>query len=146
MTYGRPTMTAHVPYLPLPSTLEFDEDVASIERHDTTKECPSKLSFYAEYIRQCRILGKILSNVYTGAPAATPPSSWFDHKSHGLDAILQLDAKLSKYESSLPPIMSWLSPCDISHLNKERRLIIETQRTVLRGRYMHPSHFRVRNC
>lgn len=118
--------------------MEFDDDDddrASLERQNAGEEYPSKISFYAEYIRQCRILGEILSNVYTGASAATPPSSWFDHKSHGLDAILQLDAKLSKYESALPPIMSWLSPCDISQLDEQRRLIITTQRTVLRGRY-----------
>lgn len=136
MTYGRPTMTAHVPVLPLPAPAEFCEDLESPQPREARKDTPSKMSFYAEYIRQCRILGEILSNVYqpsTGG-TTTPSSSWFDNKSHGMDAILELDAKLAKYEAVLPSIMSWKSPCDISALEEDRRRIIVTQRTVLRGR------------
>jgi hypothetical protein len=51
-----------------------------------------------------------------------------------MDAILELDAKLSRHENALDPIMSWKSPSDISALAEERRLVIVTQRNVLRGR------------
>ncbi|KAG7294069.1 hypothetical protein NEMBOFW57_004131 [Staphylotrichum longicolle] len=81
-------------------------------------------------------LGEILSNVYqppTGGFSATPLSSWDEHKSHGMDAILELDAKTLKYEAALPPAMSWTSPSDIDDLDDKLRPIIVTQRTVLRG-------------
>ncbi|KAL1843954.1 hypothetical protein VTJ49DRAFT_6358 [Mycothermus thermophilus] len=140
MIYGRPTMTAHVPHLPLPTTAEYDDagDLKGRTR-ETSSMHPSKMTFYAEYIRQCRILGEILSNVYTGACISTSqPSSLFDHsKTRGMDAILELDAKLSQYEAALPAIMSWTSPCDISGLDEERRSIIVTQRTVLRASFLY---------
>ncbi|KAH6847611.1 fungal-specific transcription factor domain-containing protein [Chaetomium sp. MPI-CAGE-AT-0009] len=139
MTYGRPTMTAHLPDLPLPSTVGFGESLETPQSQAAGGEIPSKMCYYVEYIRQCRILGEILSNVYqpsTGGPAGGPPS-WPDPKPHGMDAILELDAKLSRYEAALPPIMSWTSPCDISGLEEERRSIITAQRTVLRGSFLY---------
>lgn len=136
MTYGRPTMTAHLPDLPVPSTAGFAESLRPPQPQAGGGEIPSKLSYYVEYIKQCRILGEILSNVYqpsAGAPASGP-QPWPDQKPHGMDAILELDAKLSRYEAALPPIMSWMSPCDISNLDEDRRSVITAQRTVLRGR------------
>jgi len=136
MTYGRPTMTAHLPDLPLPSIVEFSRNRESLHPQPASDNAPSKMCFYIEFIRQCRILGEILSNVYqpsAGGSAAGPPS-WFDQKPHGMDSILELDAKLSRYETALSPIMSWKSPCDISGLDEERRLVIVSQRTVLQGR------------
>jgi hypothetical protein len=136
MTYGRPTMTAHLPDLPVPSTAGFAESLRTCQPQAGVGEPPSKLCYYVEYIRQCRILGEILSNVYqpsAGTPASGP-QPWPDQKPHGMDAILELDAKLSRYEAALPPIMSWTSPCDISNLDDDRRSVITAQRTVLRGR------------
>lgn len=138
MTYGRPTTTAHLPVLSLPSAEEFDDEARpSPGAQPTSHPVPSKMCFYIENIRQCRILGEILSSVYEpshgGTPAASS-SSCDDHRSHGMDAILELDAKLSRYENAVDPVMSWKSPCDISGLAEERRLVIVTQRTVLRGR------------
>jgi hypothetical protein len=129
-------MTAHVPDLPLPAPAEFCDDQESLQLGEARKDRPSKMTFYAEYIRQCRILGEILSHVYQPSigGTTTPSSSWFDNKSRGLDAILELDAKLAKYEAALPAIMSWKSPCDISRLEEDRGRIIVTQRTVLRER------------
>ncbi|KAK4121993.1 hypothetical protein N657DRAFT_665233 [Parathielavia appendiculata] len=134
MTYGRPTMTAHVPDLPLPATDEFDDESGHARGpgHDSS----STMCFYVEFIRQCRILGDILINVYQST-ACGPPFLGDEHKSHGMDAILELDAQLSRYEADLPPIMSWTSPCDISSLDEERRLILTTQRTVLQGSFLY---------
>lgn len=137
MTYGRPTMTAHVPDLPPLTSEELSGAQEPHQNQPATRVEPSKLCFYVEFVRQCRILGEILSNVYqppTGGFSATPLSSWDEHKSHGMDAILELDAKLSKYEAALPPAMSWTSPSDINDLDDELRPVIVTQRTVLRGR------------
>ncbi|KAH6623284.1 fungal-specific transcription factor domain-containing protein [Chaetomium tenue] len=139
MTYGRPTMTAHLPDLPVPSTAGFAESLTPAQPQAGGGEVPSKLSYYVEYIRQCRILGEILSNVYqpsAGTPASGP-QPWPDQKPHGMDAILELDAKLSRYEAALPPIMSWMSPCDISNLDEDRRSVITAQRTVLRGSFLY---------
>lgn len=138
MTYGRPTMTGHVPYLPLPETGELADREVSLQPRAASEDGPSKMCFYVEFIRQCRILGEILSNVYqpsTGGSVNAQSYLWSDHKTHGMDAILELDAKLSRYESAVRPAMSWRSPCDISGLDEERRNIIVTQRTVLHGRW-----------
>ncbi|AEO59770.1 hypothetical protein MYCTH_2308290 [Thermothelomyces thermophilus ATCC 42464] len=143
MTYGRPTMTAHLPDLPLPSTVEFGEATLETPRQHRAGPqddgVPSKMCFYVEHIRQCRILGEILSNVYQPSAGGTGsgPPWWFDQKSRGMDAISDLDAKLSRYERELPPIMSWTSPCDISGLDKDRQLVITAQRTVLRGSFLY---------
>ncbi|KAK4235885.1 fungal-specific transcription factor domain-containing protein [Achaetomium macrosporum] len=140
MMYGRPTMTAHLPDLPLPATLEFDDDQETSQRQAADRNQPSKMCFYAEYIRLCRILGEILSNVYqpsAGGAINGPSSSWDEHKSHGMDAILELDAKLLRYETALPPTMSWKSPCDMNGIDEERKLVVITQRTVLRGSFLY---------
>ncbi len=132
MIYGRPTVTAHLPALSFPADVESPGTRELTHRPCT--DVPSKLCFYVEYIRLCRILGEILTKVYQ--PCTGGPLSLDEHKSHGMDAILELDAKLSKYEAALPPAMSWISPSDISGLDDELRLVIVTQRTVLRGRYV----------
>ena len=134
MTYGRPTLTTHLPDL---SFSELGGIREPTQPQAPTQDEPSKMCFYVEYIRQCRILGEILSKVYqpsTGGSSSALLSSWDEPKAHGMDAILELDAKLSKYETALPSTMSWTSPSDISGLDDGLRLIIVTQRTVLRGR------------
>jgi hypothetical protein len=130
-------MTAHIPDLPLPATVEFDGDQESFQPQAADGNQPSKMCFYAEYIRLVRILGEILSNVYqpsAGGTNSCPSSSWDEHKSRGMDAILEIDEKLMRYETALPSTVSWRSPCDINGIDEERKLVIITQRTVLRGR------------
>ncbi len=112
-------MTAHLPELPLPSLSELADEGSDPETQTTDR--PSRVSFYVQYIRQCRILGEVLSSIYQSSP-------------HGMDSVLQLDGKLLRYANSLGPIMSWTSPCDISDLEPERRLVIAMQRTVLHER------------
>ncbi len=134
MTYGRPSMTAHLPGLPLPSTAELDNvDDAACPTTESTNAAnnPSKMTFYVQYIRQCRILGDILSNVYQSSQSGRTDSNL---EYHGLDAILQLDAKLSRYEIELDPILSWKSSSDLTDLSPDTRSVIATQRTVLHGR------------
>jgi len=144
MTYGRPTMTAHLHGLNLPSTLELDdeEEEQEQEQGETNgrslgQEIPSKICFYVEYIRQCRILGEILNSIYHSSSHGGPNPGDDSFRSHGLDAILELDAKLSRYEDELNPIMSWRTPSDISGLSEGRRNIIVTQRAVLHGSFLY---------
>ncbi|KAK4143385.1 uncharacterized protein C8A04DRAFT_28808 [Dichotomopilus funicola] len=152
-------MTAHLPDIPFPSTIaEPGSSPAS-----SNGRGPSEMCFFIEYIRQCRILGEILSHVYQPSAGGQQPTqtqnphqqhqqhglglgqgmggqgqqSWFGRETHGMDAILGLDAKLTRYETELPAIMSWKAPCDISGLDAERKLIIATQRTVLRGSFLY---------
>jgi len=133
MIYGRPTMTAHLPSLSLPSTEEFDGE------EELPPSVPSRMGFYLEYIRQCRILGEILSSVYQSSQGGTPgpytAAYQEDSRPHGMDEILKLDDKLTRYENDVNPLLSWKNPCDIGHLDESRQRVIVTQRTVLRGRY-----------
>jgi len=139
MTYGRPTMTVHLPALSLPSTVDFDrQDPATHQvQQPVTQHAPTKMCFYVEYIRQCRILGEILSKIYQssqGVPSNIASWSPDESKTHGLDAILDLDAKLTRFERDLDPVMSWRSPRDLGDLDPEMALMITTQRNVLHGR------------
>lgn len=139
MTYGRPTMTAHLDTLVLPSLAELDEGELDHHSSPSSASVPSKMYFYLEHIQQCHILGEILSSIYQSSLGRTtdlqdPSSS--DQATHGLDAILELDEKLSRYERSVNPIMSWASPTDLRAVEVERRQVIVTQRTVLHGKYV----------
>ncbi|KAK3391371.1 fungal-specific transcription factor domain-containing protein [Sordaria brevicollis] len=140
MTYGRPTMTAHLDTLALPSLAELDEGELDCQSSPSSTNVPSKMYFYLEHIQQCHILGEILSSIYQSSLGRTaelqdPPNC--DQATHGLDAILELDEKLSRYERSVNPIMSWTSPTDLRAVELERRQVIITQRTVLHGNFLY---------
>ncbi|KAJ4388504.1 hypothetical protein N0V85_007486 [Neurospora sp. IMI 360204] len=137
MTYGRPTMTAHIDALALPSIAELDYGELDRQNSPSSGSVPSKMYFYLEHIQQCHIMGEILSTVYQsplGRPTNLQDPSSSDQATHGLDAILALDEKLSRYERSVNPIMSWSTPTDLMAVELERRQIIVTQRTVLHGK------------
>ena len=134
MTYGRPTMTVHVPELPLPSVAEYENEDTAVQ---LPPGVPSKMGYYVEHIRQCRILGEILSNIYhspTGGPNVGTPYYGADTQPRRLDAVIELDAKLSRYERAVNSWVSWISPAELDGLDPDRRLIIAGQRTVLHGR------------
>lgn len=137
MTYGRPTMTAHLDALALPSIAELDDGEPDRQNSPSSDSVPSKMYFYLEHIQQCHIMGEILSTVYQsplGRPTNLQDPSSSDQATHGLDAILALDEKLSRYERSVNPIMSWSTPTDLMVVELERRQVIVTQRTVLHGK------------
>ncbi|KAK0721293.1 fungal-specific transcription factor domain-containing protein [Apiosordaria backusii] len=143
MTFGRPTMT-DVNDLPLPSTLELEDNEWSMLPAQVNDEVAktSRMNFFIEYIRQCHILGEILSSIYLspkgrGAPASSSGGAADEPPLHGLDAILELDAKLSRYEAAVCPIMSWTTPSHISGLPEDKRKIIVTQRNVLHASFLY---------
>ncbi|KAK5662205.1 hypothetical protein OQA88_8110 [Cercophora sp. LCS_1] len=132
MTFGRPAMTAHLPSLSLPSAEEFDVvDMSDDGQAIAPSDVPSKLSFYTQYIEQCRILGEILS-IYQ--LSSGPTESAFGPR---MDVIINLDAKLGKYESSLGCMMSWKVPSNLDHLEPDRRRVIITQRGFLHASFLY---------
>ncbi|KAK4195296.1 fungal-specific transcription factor domain-containing protein, partial [Triangularia verruculosa] len=143
MTFGRPTMT-DVNDLPLPSRLELagNEWSAIPPQVDEEVAETSRMNFFIEYIRQCHILGEILSSIYLspkgrGAPGSSSGTAGNESPLYGLDAILELDAKLSKYEAGVVPIMSWIGPSNISGMPDDKRKIIVTQRNVLHASFLY---------
>ncbi|RHZ50185.1 hypothetical protein CDV55_102112 [Aspergillus turcosus] len=125
MTYGRPSMTSHLPSVPLPETGE--------EEHSSGT--PSPMTFYISTIELYRILDSILSDIY---------GAWRGHSSHGsrrhatkhggLDVIIELEEKLSEYENNLPHFLDWNRPLDQAITEQ---LTLQRQRNVLRARYLY---------
>lgn len=125
MTYGRPSMTSHLPSVPLPETGE--------EEHSSGT--PSPMTFYISTIELYRILDSILSDIY---------GAWRGHSSHGsrrhatkhggLDVIIELEEKLSEYENNLPHFLNWNRPLDQAITEQ---LTLQRQRNVLRARYLY---------
>ncbi|KAI1125927.1 fungal-specific transcription factor domain-containing protein [Nemania abortiva] len=136
LTFGRPAMTLHLPEHP---TSNLDAAETKIEIQDRPpREDPSRLVFFAEYYRLCRLLREILGQVYQGGhfgqlAEATPVAN----HSENFTAIFQLDHKLLQYEESLPPMLSWRRPMDLEKVSESRQSTIQTQRRVLHGRFLY---------
>lgn len=133
MTYGRPSMTSHLPGVPLPGALDL---IPFRESHG-----PPLMTFYVATIELYHILDCILSDVYhtwRGRSSATPTVK------HGaLDIIIELEEKLVQYELGLPWFLNWTgrspsaSPQSSLGIDPSRRLVLERQRNVLHARYLH---------
>ncbi|KAK0660802.1 fungal-specific transcription factor domain-containing protein [Cercophora samala] len=143
MTFGRPTMT-DVNDLLLPSKLELvDDEWSGIPAQvDDEVAATSRMNFFIDHIRQCHILGEILSSIYLspkgrGAPGTSSRATRDESPLYGLDAILELDAKLSRHEAAVCPIMSWTEPSDISGMPEDKKKIIVTQRNVLHASFLY---------
>lgn len=131
MTYGRPSMTSHLPSVPLPGALDlipFQESRG-----------PSLMTFYVATVELYHILDCILSEVYhtwRGRSSATPTV-----KLGALDIIIELEEKLVRYELGLPWFLNWTgrspSPQSSLGIDPPRRLVLERQRNVLHARYLH---------
>lgn len=101
MTYGTPTMTAHLDERALPSIAEIHDGEPDRLNRPSSDSVPSKMYFYLEYIQQCHVRGEIQSTVYVsslGRPIHLQDPSSNHQATHGLDAILALDEKLYRYE------------------------------------------------
>lgn len=127
--------------LPLPSRLELvdDEWPGTLAQIDDEVTTTSRMNFFLDHIRQCHILGEILSSIYLspkgrGAPSSSSGTTGDESPLYGLDAILELDAKLSRHEAAVCPAMSWTAPSDISGMPEDKKKIIVTQRNVLHAR------------
>ncbi|KAK4184194.1 fungal-specific transcription factor domain-containing protein [Podospora australis] len=141
MTYGRPTMTTQLHELPLPRILEYDaynaeDESAGIWQGNDIEVPSSKLCFYVDYIRQCRIMGEILTTIYNSSHKYSQHSTPSVDVYSGLEEIFELDGKLAHHEATLSPLMSWTNLADTNHLPEKRKNIILTQRTMLHGSFL----------
>ncbi|KAH6894647.1 fungal-specific transcription factor domain-containing protein [Thelonectria olida] len=133
MTFGRPNMTTNLPALPptglggsgVPSSLDTD----------------LKLHFNVESVRLGRVLEGILSKIYqpwlNRSPTSEASPALGSDIHHSLDNIVDLHTQLTKFEQSLPPSLSWESPASLDGFSQQDRRVLETQRNVLRARFLY---------
>lgn len=127
MTFGRPSMTSHLPSVPLPG----DFDLMSSQE----SQGPSLMAFYVATIELYQILDSILSDVYhtwrgqSGATMSVGQGTF--------DVIIGLEERLFQYESKLPWFLDWtgLSPPPPSvAIDPSRRKTLDRQKNVLHAR------------
>jgi hypothetical protein len=126
MTYGRPSMTSHLPSVTLPRT----------EEEEHSPGTPSPMAFYISTIELYRILDSILSDIYRAWRGRSSPGSRRHTTKHGgLDIIIELEEKLFEYENSLPPFLNWNLPLEQATNPEQSTLYL--QRNVLHARYLY---------
>ncbi|KAK6450852.1 hypothetical protein FP744_10007102 [Trichoderma asperellum] len=139
MTFGRPTMTAHLSNLELPSSLDYDSSNGEDGIGGNQNAEVSRYLFNVEHIRLCNILGEILFQVFQpsdGPLSAKQSNDRPDEGYHGLDVILNLDAQLSEYVKTVHPALSWVYPCAVTSEKPEIKSVFEMQRNALHVRLM----------
>lgn len=137
MTFGRPTMTAHLSNLELPSSLDYDSSNGEDGIGGNQNAEVSRYLFNVEHIRLCNILGEILFQVFQpsdGPLSAKQSNDRPDEGYHGLDVILNLDAQLSEYVKTVHPALSWVYPCAVTSEKPEIKSVFEMQRNALHVR------------
>lgn len=126
MTYGRPSMTSHLPSVPLPETGEEEHSSGS----------PSPMAFYISTIVLYRILDSILSDIYGAWRGRSSPGSRRHATKHcRLDVIIEIEERLSEYENNLPHFLNWNRPLD--QATNPEQSTLHRQRNVLHARYLY---------
>lgn len=140
MTYGRPTMTTQISSLPLPSGLEESLKASARVHQQGTQQILPRFHFYVESIRLCGILEEILSKMYqpwlNRDGAGSSETSTNPNAFNSLDTIVGLHTKLTTFEASLPPVLSWTKTEFNGDLSPEDESLLEVQKTVLFARYV----------
>lgn len=129
MTYGRPSMTSHLPSVPLPEA-EGSSPVGETRN-------PSLMAFYIATIELYQILDSILSDVYNawrGRSSNTITSRSAATKQAGLDVVIDLEERLFEYESNVPSFLSWVRQS--TPAVDSDQVILDRQRNVLHARYV----------
>ncbi|KAJ5668927.1 hypothetical protein N7462_009997 [Penicillium macrosclerotiorum] len=141
MTYGRPSMVSHISPVPLP-----------VMRPQSQSDDPCRLSgqgcdhdlgymiFYVSTIKLYKILESILSDIYNAWQSRSDhrrPMSPRRAKQNSLDLIMELDDRLSSYETSVPTILNWCIPHAFTSEHINQRSIFKRQQNVLRARFIH---------
>lgn len=129
MTYGRPSMTSHLPSVPLPGAVGR----SPVGRTPN----PALMTFYVATIELYQILDSILSDVYNawrGRSNNSRTGGGPTSKQAGLDVVIELEEKLLDNESNLPDFLSWKhQPAPTA--DPSDQLILDRQRNVLHARY-----------
>ncbi|KAJ5155295.1 hypothetical protein N7492_008098 [Penicillium capsulatum] len=143
MTYGRPSMTSHVsPIYPVPLPAMRPE----LQRDDpcdlSGQPCDHKLghmTFYVSTIELYKILESILSDVYNAWQSGSNHRfmSRQSNNQRSLDMIMELDDRLSNYESNVPAVLNWTRPQLPITPDSDQRSVFQRQRNVLRARFIH---------
>lgn len=143
MTYGRPSMTSHISPVPLP---DMDPSQADDPCALSGQPCDHKLgymTFYVSTIQLYKILESILSDIY---------NAWQSRSSHqrsmslrgvrhrSLDVIMELEDKLSVYETSVPAVLNWTNMASRLESDDCQQSIFKRQQNVLRARYVNRMH------
>ncbi|KAJ2902892.1 uncharacterized protein MKZ38_010703 [Zalerion maritima] len=158
MTFGRPTITSHLSmprHIPLASELE-DDDTSPNPRHPPTDHnSVSLMSFFAEIIRLVRILDEILAKVYhpwlgtsvsnmigtefsgplPDQPGVVRPAGG-NHRSCNFDIIIDLHARLSDFEMTVSPSLSWVALSE-GEERKEKSPVLALQKRVLYSLFVY---------
>jgi hypothetical protein len=143
MTFGRPSMTSHIPSIPLP--VMGSESPLGDPCKNSGQPCDHRLgymTFYVSTIQLYRILESILSDIYNAwqSRSGKHPESSRSTRYGSLDVIMDLDDKLSAYEANVPGLLNWTKTQSSHKANSHQVPILERQRNVLRARYdiSHP--------
>ncbi|KAE8368022.1 fungal-specific transcription factor domain-containing protein [Aspergillus caelatus] len=128
MACGRPSTTSSLPAIPLPGAVGLTP---------TNTKDPYLTAFYPASLELCSILETALSAVHKArCDRSSTPARSTAVQQDGLDVVVKLEEKLSKYESSLPSFLSWNRPfnpaTDVTQL-----LTLRRQRNVLHARFLY---------
>jgi hypothetical protein len=141
MTHGRPSMTSHISPVPLP---EMGVDSHAADPCELSGQpCDHKMgymTFYVSTIELYKILESILSEVYNAWQSRsnnTRTTSPRGSKLCSLDVLMELDDRLSAYESNVPKPLNWTKE-PLQRSGSGNISIFKRQQNVLRARYSLP--------
>ncbi|KAJ5503019.1 hypothetical protein N7463_005893 [Penicillium fimorum] len=140
MTHGRPSMTSHLSPLPLPAIGTDSQEADPCEL--SGQSCDHKLgymTFYVSAIELYKILESVLSEVYNAWQSRsnnTRASSLPISKLCSLDVLMELDHKLTAYETSVPQPLNWTVEVSLHH-SSGNSSTFKRQQNVLRARFIH---------
>lgn len=150
MTYGRPSMTSQISPVPFPAMGAESRSDDPCER--TGQPCDHKLgymTFYVSTIELYKILESILSDIYNAWQSRSTNTRAVAGRStrhNSLDVIMELEDKLSAYETSVPEMINWTREHRPSNTDSHRLSIFRRQRNVLHARYEGSSFCWVAVC
>ncbi|CAH0023971.1 unnamed protein product [Clonostachys rhizophaga] len=131
MNFGRPTMLTSLSSLVVPPPVEFDPEACE----------DMKMQFQNENVRLSIILERILSNVYQPwqstvfhdhHPAAQP-----DMACESMDTFVDLDGRLSAFETSVPAFLAWKAATTMEFHTGDTGKLFAMQRNILHARFIY---------
>ncbi|KAJ4986823.1 fungal specific transcription factor domain-containing protein [Stagonosporopsis vannaccii] len=131
MALGRPAMLVSDSRRSLPEPAD-EHDWITVQDLEAGKV--STVAFFAESVKLCRILGRILSSIYK--PNENKPNNRdaYGRDSH-FDVLVQIDHELLEFSRCLPPHLSMAHTGSLGEL--EPTGIFRRQSNVLHVRFLH---------